>query len=346
MISIIGVQNATAHQSAVLLGNDHTNNMVLAIGHVDEPTFGSKPGIHEGKHWLELYIRDEATRLMIPQGNTELMFDKYYFEDVAAYNAAESIDDATQIQLEIPINQAYGKPGYYVHRQIIQDGIYGYHVYGTIDYYGVGHRDIDVTFFCGRVTSMGNPSKFENVVNGTTRGEFGCPQSIQNINFPKKDHYTNHTSDHDKMDHSHDATKMSSMPIKSDATGTLSDGTNVLVQVSQPIIGERSKINIMFKDAQHINYDIIVKQGSLTVLEEIGVHDHNGMYEHKTMPLTTTSPFDIVITFQGYGMKENKTPPFNEPIRFASRPDNRQKLVPNNFSLFIIFHNLQVYCQK
>ncbi len=324
LLSVIGVQNATAHQSVVLSGDDHVNSMVFVLGHVDEPTYGNDPGTHEGKHGLELYVRDQATNLMIPQGHAELFFDKYYFENVAAYNSAKSLNDTTSIEREIPINQAYGKPGYYVHRQIIQDGIYGYHVYGTLDYYGVGHKDIDVTMFCGRVHDMDDPTKFENVTVGTTRGEFGCPQSTKELYFPKIGHQSDGNMEHrdhkdsdshkDKMS-DHDDHGKKDMSMTPDVTSMLSDGTQVLIQVSEPIVGERSEINVIFKDAQHVNYDIVVMQGSIKVLDEVDVHDHDGVYEHKTIPLISTSPFDITITFQGYGMADKK-PPIGETLQF------------------------------
>jgi len=204
LISTVGVQSASAHQLAVLFGDDDTSNIFFVLGHTNEPAFGVEPGVHDGKHGMEIRLSDDATDLSIPQGNTELFFDKYYFQDVKKYNKAKSVEDATQIETGIPISQAFGDPGHYIHRQIVQDGIYGYHVYGTIDYYGASERDVDLTFFC-LAEGMDDPAKFEIVAEGITFGEFGCPESTDDIKFPSKKGH--HSSSFDKEDKNDDKEK-------------------------------------------------------------------------------------------------------------------------------------------
>ena len=205
LISTVGVQSASAHQLAVLFGDEDTNDIFFVLGHTNEPAFGVDPGVHDGKHGMEIRLSDDATDLTLPQGNTELFFDKYYFKDVKKYNKADSVEDATQIETGIPISQAFGDPGHYIHRQIVQDGIYGYHVYGTIDYYGTGERDVDLTFFC-LAEGMDDPAKFENVTDGITFGEFGCPESTDEIKFPGKKS-GHHSSSFDKEDRDDDKEK-------------------------------------------------------------------------------------------------------------------------------------------
>lgn len=194
VISMVGVHDASAHQLAVLFGDDDTNNIFFVLGHTNEPAFGVDPGIHDGKHAMEIRISDDATDLSIPEGNTELMFDKYFFKNVKEYNNADSVEDANQIVKGISIGEAFRDPGHYVHRQIVQDGIYGYHVYGTIDYYGAGELPVDVTFFCA-ADGMNDPAKFENVAGGITFGEFGCPEPTDDIKFPKKGHHKSQFDD-------------------------------------------------------------------------------------------------------------------------------------------------------
>ena len=194
LLSTVGVQDASAHQLAILFGDDDTNNIFFVLGHTEEPAYGVDPGVHDGKHSMEIRLSDDATDLNLPEGDTSLMFDKYYFKDVKKYNKAKSVEDAKQIQTGIEIGQAFADPGHYIHRQIIQDGIYGYHVYGEIDYFGVGKLPVDITFFCA-ADGMDDPAKFENVAGGITFGEFGCPESTAEIKFPKKGHHKNQFDD-------------------------------------------------------------------------------------------------------------------------------------------------------
>jgi hypothetical protein len=193
LVSTLGMQDASAHQLAVLFGNgcnDPSNcikDVFFVLGHTSEPAFGNDPGTHDGKHGMEIFISDDATSLSLPQRNTALKFDKYFFEDVKKYNKAKSVKDADQTVKGIPIEEAYADPGHYIHRQIVTNGIYGYHVYGTIDYFGVGKLPVDLTFFC-EAKGMNDPAKFEKVVGGTTFEGFGCPDSTDDIKFPKRSH--------------------------------------------------------------------------------------------------------------------------------------------------------------
>ena len=49
---------------------EHANPIQLVLGHTNEPAFGKLPGIHDGKHFVEIDLTDSATVLPI-QGNNE-----------------------------------------------------------------------------------------------------------------------------------------------------------------------------------------------------------------------------------------------------------------------------------
>ena len=96
----------------------------------------------------------------------------------------------------------------------------------------------------------------------------------------------------------------------------LSDGTEVTIMATEPIAGEAMKIDVAFKDSEHTNYDIMVMQGDMLVLDVTGAHEHAGMGTHMTDALASGEPVDVTVTFQGYGVTEI-TGPQNEELVFA-----------------------------
>jgi len=102
------------------------------------------------------------------------------------------------------------------------------------------------------------------------------------------------------------------------ATGMLSDGIKVSVWTSAPTNGEKMKISTEFANSQHVNYDIKVTQNSNVVLDDMGVHDHEGKGSHETAPLSSSDPVEITITFQGYGVNDPKTGPIGEVVVFSN----------------------------
>jgi predicted secreted protein with PEFG-CTERM motif len=102
------------------------------------------------------------------------------------------------------------------------------------------------------------------------------------------------------------------------ATGMLSDGIKVSVWTSAPTNGEKMKISTEFVNSQHVNYDIKVTQNSNVVLDDMGVHDHEGKGSHETAPLSSSDPVEITITFQGYGVNDPKTGPIGEVVVFSN----------------------------
>lgn len=106
------------------------------------------------------------------------------------------------------------------------------------------------------------------------------------------------------------------MSEEASAMTVLSDGTNVMIMATEPMADEQMRVDVVFEDSEHVNYDIVVMQGDEEVLSEMGAHQHEGVGSHTTSHLPTGDPVDITITFQGYGIDEI-TGPVNEEIMFA-----------------------------
>lgn len=100
----------------------------------------------------------------------------------------------------------------------------------------------------------------------------------------------------------------------------LSDGTEVMIKATKPAAGESMRIDIIFKDSEHTNYDILATQGDMVVLNVTNAHEHMGMGTHMTDELTSDEMADVTVTFQGYGVDEI-TGPQNERLVFMLVPD-------------------------
>ena len=102
------------------------------------------------------------------------------------------------------------------------------------------------------------------------------------------------------------------------ATGMLSDGTKVSIWTSTPTAGEAMEISIEFKDAEHVNHNMMVTQNGEEVLMDEGAHHHEGTGMHTTAPLSSSDPVDITVTFTGYGVDDPKTGPIGEEVVFSN----------------------------
>ncbi|MEM2760903.1 MAG: hypothetical protein QXU32_12935 [Nitrososphaerales archaeon] len=162
-----------------------SKKILIVIGHTNEPTFGAKTGIHDGKHHVEVFLEDEATGL--PLANANLKVDKYYFKDLSAFNKATSVNQATEVQTNISLRPVFGDPGHYMARQIQKDGIYGYRLYGTISYFGEAQVTINETIFC-RLGAEGGSGGGDTSKFNTAGwfGGYGCTDDITKISFPQK----------------------------------------------------------------------------------------------------------------------------------------------------------------
>ncbi len=71
---------------------------------------------------------------------------------------------------------------------------------------------------------------------------------------------------------------------------------------------------------EHVNYDIVVTQNGVNVLEDMGAHSHDGKYTHTTAALASADPVEITVTFQGFGLPdaEEFTGPVGEGVTFMN----------------------------
>lgn len=176
------IQPAFAHAETTLSVNvdDQTGRgIAVVVGHTNEPSYGAKPGIHDGIHGLEVTISDNTTGL--PIGDAQLKADKYYFTDLQSFESATSADDADEIEEGIDVGAVFGETGSYLARQIVADGIYGYRLYGNVSYFEAANVTIDSTIFCTFSDDEGNTTKFNSP---GWSGSFGCPRDIDTIAFP------------------------------------------------------------------------------------------------------------------------------------------------------------------
>jgi hypothetical protein len=156
----------------------------IVLGHTNEPSFGAFPGIHDGKHGVEVFLEDLDTAL--PLAGSNLQIDKYYFEDIASFNAANSPEDADEKEKGVALSGVFGDPGHYVARQVTDDGIYGYRLYGTVNYFSVAEMPIDTTVFCTQGGEGGGGSDTSKFNSPGWFGAYGCQGDIENIFFPEK----------------------------------------------------------------------------------------------------------------------------------------------------------------
>ena len=171
---------AFPHASLVIEPEEeHANNITIVLGHTNEPAFGKLPGIHDGKHNLEVDISDTATTLPIREAN--ITADKYYFKSLKSFQNAQGLQDADDIELNVPVTAVFGQPGTFYNRQVVDPGIYGYTINGTINYYDVAFVPFEATKFCSIPGE--NLTKFDTPDNWN--GSFGCVQNIKSIYFPE-----------------------------------------------------------------------------------------------------------------------------------------------------------------
>jgi hypothetical protein len=172
---------AFPHSVTVVEPSDGSTGVVkpvtVVLGHTNEPTFGVLPGVHDGKHGVEVFLEDQAT--VMPLAGAELAVDKYYFKTFNKFAKATSLEQADSIQKNVALGGVFGDPGHYLSRQVQQPGIYGYRLFGTINYFDVGTIPVDLTVFCSQPPS--DTSKFNT---GEWFGGYGCTDNIKNIYFP------------------------------------------------------------------------------------------------------------------------------------------------------------------
>lgn len=182
LIATASIDNALAFPHAhmtITPTEEHAKPISVSVGHSDEPAYGVESELHQGKHNFEVMLEDAATAL--PLSGAQLKVDKYYFADFQSFENADSVGDATEVQGNVTLGSVFGEQGRYVARQVVSDGIYGYRLYGTVDYFGVAEVPVDATIFCN--SSEGNTTKFNSEGWG---GGFGCPENINSLRFPSQ----------------------------------------------------------------------------------------------------------------------------------------------------------------
>jgi len=183
VISTATMGEAFAHgtyNKQITMSNGDSRTFQLVVGHTNEPTYGNEPGTHDGKHNVDIRIRDKDTKL--PVSGAQLKLDRYYFENLKQINKASSPTNSKDVETNIPVSSIFGSPGSYTVRQVVQPGIYGYHIYGTVKYFDGVSYPVDFTAFCS------DGAKFNSA---GFSGSYGCVEDINDIKFPHSGHRSN-----------------------------------------------------------------------------------------------------------------------------------------------------------
>ena len=231
LTSSAALPSASAHSNTSVTIEDGAaagKTIRIVLGHTNEPAYGVKPGISDGKHDFEVSLSDKATGL--PLAGAELFVDKYYFKDAKSFEKAETVDDADAVQKEVSVEAVFGDPGHYVSRQLVNDGIYGYRLYGTIDYFGEGSVSVDSTIFCR--SDHTETMRFDSP--GWTGG-FGCVEDINSIAFPEKNSEVKRSKA--GMDYESKEMAMTTTTTGQDSSESLDSFATLGMLVGLPLIG-------------------------------------------------------------------------------------------------------------
>jgi len=199
VISTASVNDAYAHgtySKEITMSNGESRTFQLVVGHTSEPAFGNEPGTHDGKHNVDIRIRDMDTKLTI--SGAQLTLDRYYFEDAKQVDKASTPEDAKDVETNVPVSGIFGSPGSYTVRQLVEPGIYGYHIYGNVKYFDGVSYPVDFTAFCS------DGAKFNSV---GFAGSYGCVEDIKDIQFPKNGHHSSSFNDKDNKQNNKDNKK-------------------------------------------------------------------------------------------------------------------------------------------
>ena len=180
LLSVVGSEQAFAHGGQIIgpfvLPNGEERFITVIMGHNNEPTTAYEWGKTDGNHPMELFITDTRTGLNL--GTASLSVDKYFYKNDKSFEKAAE-NGFEPLNTDVSVSAVHGDPGHYFARQILSEpGIYGYHVTGTVNYFGVMDVPIDVKAVC---RDAPNASAFNNP---TWFGGFGCPTDIDDGKFP------------------------------------------------------------------------------------------------------------------------------------------------------------------
>ena len=102
------------------------------------------------------------------------------------------------------------------------------------------------------------------------------------------------------------------------------------IQADPASAGETMTVNVSITDSdgnavEHVNFDVTATQGDKRVLDETGVHDHDGVMSFTTMALDSDAsgdnPVDVEVTFQGFGIDQPFTGPIGEEMSVQVVPE-------------------------
>jgi len=97
------------------------------------------------------------------------------------------------------------------------------------------------------------------------------------------------------------------------------EGIMISIEAEPAAAGETTDVKVTITNmdgssVEHVNYNVMATQGTETVLDDTGVHDHDGVMTHTTMTLPMAAsdemPVDVSVEFLGFGID----PPFTGPI--------------------------------
>ena len=108
------------------------------------------------------------------------------------------------------------------------------------------------------------------------------------------------------------------------AEGIMEGELMISIEAEPAAAGKTTDITVTFITMDdtgediHVNYDIMATQGDEIVLDEKGVHDHDGVMTHTTMALpfdaSSEMPVDVTVTFNGFGLPDTDPSTWTGPV--------------------------------
>jgi len=103
----------------------------------------------------------------------------------------------------------------------------------------------------------------------------------------------------------------------------MAEDGGVMVTITSDPVGQGETMSVMVditdmdgNMVEHVNYNVKATQNGEVVLDDQGVHDHDGVMSHTTMALASAAsgdnPVDVEVEFLGFGID----PPFTGPIGY------------------------------
>jgi len=103
------------------------------------------------------------------------------------------------------------------------------------------------------------------------------------------------------------------------------EGLMVSIDTTPGNAGETMDVTVTITNmdgssVKHVNYNVMATQGTETVLDDTGVHDHDGVMTHTTMALpmaaSDDNPVDVEVKFLGLGLPDDDPATWTGPIGY------------------------------